>query len=167
MALWREARLIPSLWRTRPIRSGLGCHKDRTLRALCATRTERIGLVAPKDTSNGLVAPGTTTVLALWPPGPKSRLPGTPIPSPVATGMDSVLREGAGSAAGGGHLATPKRHVRHDIWCLGLACDLDMVFPAAGSAGHPGPWRQQGTRCESGTAPQRSVGTTAVKQHWA
>jgi len=73
-------------------------------------------------------------------------------PPPVVSPRRAAV---AARAARRGHLATPTRHARHDIWCFGLAGDLDMVFSAAGSAGHPGSWRQQGTRCESGTAPQR------------
>jgi len=44
---------------------------------------------------------------------------------------------------------------RHDMWCLGLPPLLHMVFLAAGSAGPPGTRGKEGTRCESGTAPQR------------
>ena len=44
---------------------------------------------------------------------------------------------------------------RHGMWCFGLSWLPYMVSFAAGSAGHPGSRGKEGTRWESGTAPQR------------
>lgn len=44
---------------------------------------------------------------------------------------------------------------RHQMWVPTPAMSPYMVATAAGSAPNPGASRQEGTRCKSGTAPQR------------